>query len=320
MTQAKGIYSKTLMAFETADGVDPTDVATSAILIPFTKNSLLASQNSTDSTILRGRRDPAEPTPGNVTVDGDIPTAVDSTVTGYLLKGAFGNPTTTENTADSTYTHVYKPGNTQPSLMIEKGFPDIGTYHKYNGCKVSKIDMSVGGDGELLATYSFMGEKETIGTASVGTTPKEPVLDKFTQFDADLELGGNTMAIATALTLSIDMGLDGETQTIGSKGYRTSVNEGLIKISGKLTAFFTSSEYIKLAADNTTTSMKLTLTNGKKVFSIYLPEIRFTRNSPAVDGAAGIKQELNFNAFYKENTEKAAIVLSLTNDTASYAA
>lgn len=56
---------------------------------------------------------------------------------------------------------------------------------------------------------------------------------------ADLLLGGNKTATVTAFTMDIDFGLDGDTYAIGGKGYRTNVNEGLINISGSMTAFLT---------------------------------------------------------------------------------
>ena len=135
---------------------------------------------------------------------------------------------------------------------------------------------------------------------------------------ADLLLGNDKTATVTAFTMDIDFGLDGDTYAIGGKGYRTAVNEGLITITGSMTAFFNDNTYLEMAENSTETSAELVFAVGDMKLSLLLPEIKFSRNSPAVDGPSGIKQELQYSAYYQDSAENAAIVATMQNTTESY--
>lgn len=316
MTQAKGAKARVLLGFETAFNTDPADIATSAIKLPINSCTMAGSQNTTAPGTITGQRDPVEPIMGNIDCGGDIVIPVDYTTFGHIMKACFGPPTTTGETAP--YLHKFKPGDTQPSLVIEKGFADIAQYLKYNGCKVSKFSLSVGGDGELTASLTFMGAKETISITTVSASPVSPTLDRLGHFNASLKIDGVAVAIATTMTLDIDFGLDGNTFAIGANGGRAAVNEGLLAISGAITAFFEDATYLNKAISGTAVSIELILTSGANILSFLMPEVKFARKSPSIDGPAGIKQELSYNAFYKSNAEGVAIVVSLTNATATY--
>ena len=317
--QAIGVYTTLKMGFETEFGKDPADLATKAVQMPFNTCGLAASQNKTDPATIRGRRDPVEPIMGNIDVSGDLAVPMDATAFGYWWKAAMGAPITTAvEGKDGFFKHVFKPADDQPSLVLEKGFSKINSYAKYNGCKVSKISISAGGDGELTATISIMGCDEKISTTTICASPSEPVMNRLNNFMANLILGGNKTATVTAFTMDIDFGLAGDTYALGGKGYRKAVNEGLINISGSMTAFFCDNTYLELAENNTETSAELTLEVGELQMSLLLPEIKFSRNSPAVDGPSGIKQELQYSAYYQDSDENAAIVVTMQNKVASY--
>lgn len=317
--QAIGVYTTLKMAFETEFGKDPANLASKAVQMPFNTCGLAASQNKTDPATIRGRRDPVEPIMGNIDVGGDIVVPLDATAFGYWLMAAMGAPTTTEVEDKAGYfKHVFKPADNQPSLVLEKGFPKINSYAKYNGCKISKISISAGGDGEVTATITVMGCDEKISTATMTATPTEPVMNRLNNFMADLLLGNDKTATVTAFTMDIDFGLDGDTYAIGGKGYRTAVNEGLITITGSMTAFFNDNTYLEMAENSTETSAELVFAVGDMQLSLLLPEIQFSRNSPAVDGPSGIKQELQYSAYYQDSAENAAIVATMQNTTESY--
>lgn len=316
MTQAKGAKARVLLGFESVFNTDPADIATKAIKLAINSCTLTGNQNTTAPATITGQRDPVEPIRGNIDSNGDIVVPVDYTTFGYLLKACFGAPTTTGETAP--YVHEYKPGDTQPSLVIEKGFQDIAQYMKYNGCKVSKLSLSVGGDGELTATLSFMGAKETISITSVSSSPVVPTMDRLGHFNASLKIDGTAVAISTNMSLDIDFGLDGDTFAIGANGGRAAINEGLLTIGGSITTFFENADYLNKAIAGTAVSIELILTSGANVLSFLMPEVKFARKSPSIDGPAGIKQELAYNAFYKSNAKGVAIVVTLTNATETY--
>ena len=314
-----GSKTSTLIAFETAYGVTPSDAATKAVRMPFNSNGIGSSQNSTSPSTIRGNRNPVEPIFGNNDVSGDIVIPVDYTAFGYWLKAAFGAPTSAKvGDTSNNYKHIFKIKDNQPSLTIEKAFPGINTYIKEHGCKVSKLSLSVGGDGELTATLSMMGGKEEITTTSMATSAVEPEFNRAQNFQAQIKIGGTVKGKMTSFSMDIDFGLDGDSYCIGGQGFREAICEGLMTISGTVEAFFDSKEYITMAEASTETSAEVVISNGTYSLSILLPEIKFARTSPGIDGPGGIKQSLNYNAYYQDDTNGSAAVVTLTNKNTSY--
>lgn len=313
-----GSKTSTLIAFETAYGVTPTDAATESIRMPFNTNGVASSQNSTAPSTIRGNRSSVEPILGNNDVSGDIVVPVDYTAFGYWLKAAFGDPTSEKVGETTNYNHIFKIKDSQPSLTIEKAFPGINTYIKEHGCKVSKLSLSVGGDGELTATISVMGGKEEITTTSMAPTPVEAVLNRAQNFQAKVKIGGTVKGKITSFGIDIDFGLDGESYCIGGNGFREAICEGLTSVSGTIEAFFDSKEYIAMAETSTKTSAEVVISTGDFALSILLPEIKFARTSPSMDGPGGIKQNLSYTAYYQEDANASAVVVTLTNQNTAY--
>lgn len=314
-----GSKTKTLIAFETAYGTTPGDAATKSIKLPINSNNVVSSQNSTTPQTITGSRSPVEPILGNNDVSGDIVVPVDYTAFPYWLKALFGDPSTTKEQPKAGYnTHTFKIGDTQPSFTLEKAFPGINTFARENGCKVSKLSLSVGGDGELTATISVMGAKESIETSTMGTTPIEAVFTRTQNFQAKVKIGGTAKGKITSFSMDIDMGLDGDTYCIGGGGYREAICEGLVTISGSLEAFFDNGDYLTMAENSTETSAEVIFTQGDLSLSFKLPEIKFARTSPGIDGPGGVKQNLTYNAYYQDGSEKSAVVVTVVNKVTAY--
>lgn len=314
-----GAKTKTFIAFESTYGEKPSDAATASVDVYFNTNGVAASQNTTSPSTIRGNRNPIEPIMGNIDVNGDIVVPVDYSAFGYWLKAMFGNPTTTSvNDKAGFYQHVFKVGDFQPSFTLEKAFPGIGQYLQYSGCKASKLSISVGGDGELTATISVMGAKETVVSETMATTPIVPDFQRAKNFQSSIKIGNEIEAKGTSFSMDIDAGLDGDSYCIGSNGYRTAVCEGILSCSGTLEAYFADAKYISLADTNAETSAEVTLAAGDYSLSVKFPEIKFARTSPSIDGPTGIKQSLSYNAYYDNSAEESAVVVTLVNETASY--
>lgn len=43
--------------------------------------------------------------------------------------------------------------------------------------------------------------------------------------------------------------------------------------------------------------------------------MKISRNTPSIDGPTGIKQTLDYSAFYKENAQNSSVVVTLINKT-----
>lgn len=311
-----GAKTSTLIVPEVEYGVTPAAPGASAIRLPFNSNSVAASQNSTSPSTIRGNRSPVEPIFGNKDLGGSIVAPVDYVAIGYWLKMAFGAPETTA--VSGGHQHVYKINNAQPSFSMEKMFPGISKYIVASGCKISKLSITVGGDGELTASIDVMGAKETVNGSSLSATPTEARFVRASNFDAALKIGGAEAARITSFSIEIDFGLDGDSYSIGKHGYREAICEGICSVTGTMEAFFADSTYLDMAESSTETSAELILTQDTKSLSFKMPEIKFALTSPSIDGPSGVKQSLNYSAYYDDSAEASAVVVTLVNDMTAY--
>ncbi len=312
--QAKGYMGRLIYDIETSFGVAPT--TTAGKILPFNKCELKAAQTIITPATITGTRNPVEPARGHIAVDGPLEIPVDTNAIGHWMYGIFGKPVTTG--AAAPYTHVFKPKNSgQPSLVLEKGFTDIGQYFKYSGCKIGSFKLTAGDDGELTASMDIVGANEVIATTSYEAAPTSVTLDRINNFQAVLKEDGVVTANIKTMDLELKMGLDSDQYTLGKIG-RGDIPEGLIEVSGTLKALFTDISVINKGVSATETKLELSFTNGDKSLTFLLPEVQYERTSPTITGPAGVTAEFKFSGYYKNSSEAAAIVVTLVNDTADY--
>lgn len=325
MTQAKGFMSRMVLDFETEFGQSPT--SKSGKIYPVNTLELISKQELIKPATIRGSRHQAPPARGRLSVEGSAQLPFDISAIGYIFKGLFGAPLTEAagGSYNSTYKkHTFKPANTQPSLVIEKGFTDINQYYIYNGCKLSTFKLPFGGEGELLATVEFMGASETLGTAPYTTTPQTPAFDRLNNFHATIKEAGQEIGIVSKGELNINMGLDGSQYTVGAGNNRGGIPEGIIAVSGMVTVLFSDAVLMDKVINGTPSSLELLYTlpadvaTDNKMLSISIPELVFERTSPKISGPAGVSVDLNWQGFYNTNSEATSIKVELINAVASY--
>lgn len=248
--RAQGAQSSLTMAFETDFGTTPS---TGGVVMPIISSSLKASQNLNDSSVIRGTRNPAAPSRGNIDTSGSIVPPVDVLGFGYWLKLGFGAPTTTAQ--GSGKKHVFKIGPDMPSATFEQGYKDISTYQQFSGVRMNKMSLNFGGDAELTASIDVMGCKETMAAVPFDTAPKSIVFTPFENLEATIKEGGATVANVLSMSLDIDFGLDGDSYAIGGKGFRTYIDTGIIGVSGTIKAFFQNMDLLNKAVNGTESSL-----------------------------------------------------------------
>lgn len=323
--QAKGFKGRLVFDYESSFGVSPSTKKGS--VLAYNTLEVTGKQTLITPATIRNSRHQAQPAKGNTSVDGSVQIPFDISQIGYILKGLFGAPTTVS--AGSTYATSYKkhtfiPAAEQPSMVIEKGFTDLGQYYLYNGCKLSKFKLPFGGDGELVATVDIMGSQETVSANAYVPTPVTLPFDRLNNFQSTIKENGTVLGIVSKGEINIDMGLDGNQYTIGGGGVRGAIPEGLVAVTGSLTVLFTDMNLLKKAFDGTTTSLELSyITKGlttdlNKKLTIEVPELVFERTSPTITGPAGVSVDLNWQAFYNTGTDATSIKIELINDIEKY--
>ena len=312
MTQATGALSKLVMGFQ----ADAATTATAGFVLPVNKSTIKSSRNQIIPATIRGNLNPTEPSDGNLSVAGDIEVPVDSLAMWYWLKAAFGAPTTA---GTDPYTHVFKAGDPtapRPYITIEHQFTDLATpqFFLYVGCKINSMSLSMGADSELVVTMAVVGISETIGTSSFDGSATTINMSRLKNNQMTLKEGGGSIANAKLVDCSINWNVDTDQYVIAAGGTLGAVPDGVMGVSGNLSALFETISLLTKAMESTESSLEATFTaSASSALVIEFPELKYTRNSPGIEGPKGIVQSLPWGAYYDNGADETSVMVTLTN-------
>lgn len=299
-----------LVAFGTA--------AAAGYILPINTFDVRSTRALNKVNTLQASRNPLEPFAGNLSVAGNIVVPLDSVAMGYWLIGMFGLPTTT---GASPYVHEFKIPSVQRSLTLETAFTDLASakYQRFVGNKINSLGISVGGDGELVASMGVIGRSDSMEAATfhAGTAI---TMARLNNFQAAVTEGGGALGNATELAINIGFPID-PYHVIGGGGLIGSLAEQKVEVSGNIKTLFENDTLLAKALAGTESGLKLTVTNtANSVFELEIQELLYERNSVPVPGPQGLLVDLNFQGYYANGDEASGIVARLTNTFASYAA
>ncbi len=318
MSEAKRFKSQLLLEYETAYKTAPSTA--SAAKLPFNSNDLKLNRNIQQPGTIRSNRNPTIPFRGNMDVSGNVAVPLDLISIGFWLKGLLGSPTTTGSA--SPYTHVFKVGDTIPSMIIDKGFSDVSLYYKYEGVKINTMAITFGGDGELTATFGLIGAKETKGTSAYDASPTDytSISTRFENFEAAVTEGGSSIATLTQVALNVNNNLDGSVYCLGANGERSYLPEGQIAVTGSITGIFDSDALLLKGRNFTESALVITLTDGSYSLAFDIGELVYDYPSPGVPGPGSetIFQTLNFVGYYSNDADASAIKITLVTSQATF--
>jgi hypothetical protein len=217
------------------------------------------------------------------------------------------------------HSHEFVVGDSMPSLILEKGFTDIGQYALHAGCKLGSLKLEAGGDGELTVSMGVMGATETLSTSPYDASPVAVAIKRFNSFQASLSEGGVAMAAGTKASLDINFNLDGDQYVIGGGGVRGGLPEGVLAISGSLSALFEDTTLLDKAIGGTESSLSLAFVSGHHSLAIDVEELRYGRQSPGISGPKGILVELPWQGYYADGAAGSSVVFTLVNEIKTYA-
>ncbi len=316
---ARGYKTQCLLDFETSFGTAPETPA--GKVLPINSFGLNVSRNKTSAETLTGRRDPAEPFDGNVEVAGDVTVPVDTRAFGYWLKLVLGTPTTTAVEGETgVYSHVFKVTDNNPSGLVQCQYgTNPLTYGLFNGVKAASMNISTGGDEELTASISLAGKSVAYSENNYNASADLVTLKRLNNFQAALKKDGTTFATVTQFDFTVDNGLDTGIRTIGGEGMVYDIPEGIMSVTGTMTALFTSLDLLNNAKNSTEMALELEWKiDANNLLRIAFPEVQLQYQSPSVDGAQGILAEYPFVSYFADGTENSVVVATLINDVASY--
>jgi hypothetical protein len=225
---------------------------------------------------------------GNKAVAG--PLAVNYAATDFdpLLESLF-NSTWTSN--------VLKTGSTVKSFSFEQGSLDINQYSVYTGVQVNSLTLDVPVNGLCKATFNLVGKGMTIsGTTLDSTITAATASQPFFHAGGTFKEGGTTVAIITAINLTIDNGTT-TNYALGSSDAH-GLTLGMSKVSGTVTAYFEDSTIVSKFIAGTTTSLEFTLTDGTKSHTYKMSGVKYNGATKTIGSQGPILISLPFTAVY----------------------
>jgi hypothetical protein len=223
------------------------------------------------------------------------------------------------------YVHEWKVGNTQPQFTYEKSFTDLTTdrYARHLGCKVDTLSLDIGGDGELVANLGIYGAEDSWQTSPFDASPTTPSFSAVNNFGGAITEGGSSSDVVTAVSLNLGFGIDKRSEIIpiANAGIRTDLPVGSMQIGGSVTAIFNDDGYTLLnkGIAATESSLKVTITASDiSVVEFEIQELEYSRDGVEVQTPEGLLVPMNFEGYYDNGSEAAAIVWRVTNHVSGY--
>lgn len=317
MGQARGYKGRLVVDFETTFGANPGVPA--AKVLPINSYDVGIDRQMKQAQTLTGNRNPVQPFAGFTKLEGSAVVPLDLIAFGWWLKGMFGAPATT---GSGPYTHVFKVGDTQPSMVAEKKYDFMSSqkYVRQNGVKISTLGLKFGGDDELVANLGIIGATEQAPSGTpYQASPTNVAFNRVSNFEAAITEGGSAIATVTEAEINVDFGLDAENFVIGGGGVLGDLPEGIAGVSGSITALFDSDALLTKALNSTESSLAITLTKATHSLKFEVPELLYSPKSPGITGPKGVKITLPFQGYYNDGAGASAFIATLINAQATYA-
>jgi len=212
--------------------------------------------------------------------------------------------------------NVLKAGVLRRSYTIERYFSDIAPadkpWHRFTGCEINALNLSVPTEGKVTGAFSFMGKDMSLGDAlitgaSYSASTTTDVIDSFT---GTIEEGGQSIGIVTEITLALQNNLAAK-PVVGSK---TTLQHsiGRSNLTGQITAYFENAALLEKFVDEAYSSLKFTLADDAgNSYEFLLPKIKYTGGVLNVSGEGPITLPLPFQAV-RDDTEGTNIKITRT--------
>ena len=254
MPQARGSQSAYNIYDETTYGADPGSPSADKLYLK--SCGLSSAQNKIESETLTGVRTQSRPTAGNIDASGPLVMELGAESIGKLLKHALGQVATT---GASPYVHTITLGALPVGFTFEKDYGSnisgSGRFEKFNGCRISSMDVDIPSEGNVLVTFNAQGANSSLQSAALDGTPTDSSHTTFSVASlGTIEEGGSTIATIKAMKFSLNNDLDTDGYVLGAAGVRAELAEGFAMVTGEITAVFDSAALLPKAINSAATS------------------------------------------------------------------
>lgn len=272
--------------------------------VPITGDSLGLTKDAIEAGKLRADRQVEDLRHGNRQIGGDIPGELEYGSYDGLIEAAM---------MGTWSTNVLKAGTTRRSFTFEKYFDlDTDEYHRFTGVEINSMNVSVQPNAMPTISFGTLGKDMTTNTAQVASSTYSAATDSipFDSFTGTITEGGSSIAIVTQLDFTLENGIE-PAFVIGSATTLQGA-EGKSRVTGTLTAFFTSKALYDKFIDETESEIVLTLTDPDgNDLQFDFPRVKYTGGNPDVSGDGTVTIALEFTALYN-SVDASQLVITRT--------
>lgn len=304
MTIANGAQHSLHFVAESTYGTTPSTPTWTPC--PHTGTTLALTKDAIESEKLRGDRQVEDFRHGNKSIGGDISCELEYGAFDALLEAALGGTWTTD---------VLKAGTTRRSFTFERKFADLSTpeFHRYTGCEINSMALSVAPNQMIGLTFGIVGKDIALATAEVASSTYSADAGEtpFDSFTGSITEGGSTIAVVTALEMTLENGLE----PLFSVGSQTTTQPaiGKSRVTGSLTTYFDSKTLYEKFVNETSSSIELTLTDvDGNDYIIDIGNVKYNSGQPDVAGEGPVTIAMDFVGLYNASDASNIVITRST--------
>ena len=266
-----------------------TPVTPTMVSLRHTTCGLVLNKDAFQSAELRSDRQISDFRHGTYQVNGDV---------GFELSYGEYDPILEAGLFGTWTTDVLKAGTTEKFFTIEREFSDITQYGVFTGCYINTFNLSIAANAIVTGTFGVVGKSASYSGAPLDAAPTASQTNSpFDSFTGTLDEGGSTIAVVTAIDISIDNGVT-PAFVVGSNSSARNV-AGRSNVTGTVTAFFEDATLLNKFINETESSLELTLGSGTATsYVIELPRIKYSGGDNSVNDEGPIEITMPFQALY----------------------
>jgi len=265
--------------------------------LPFTSHSLNMTKDRVEGTDIQADRMSRVDRHGNRTVAGDIQADLRDTDFDELIEGAM---------MSTWATNVIKIGTTPKYFSIEDYAADIDQSRLFTGCSVNTLSVALAPNAMVAGTFGLVGKNMAI-SATEKTQDAATDASPFDAYSGDLEIGGTTSAIVTAMDFTLTNGV-APTFVVGDDS-APSLEVGNAVIEGSLSVYFEDEAMINRFINETETSLKVTVGDNAgtpNTLEFFFPRCKINSADVGVDGPTSRMIAMSFVAL-RDDTEATSL-------------
>ena len=249
---------------------------------------------------------------------------------GTIMQQIFGSSVSAQvgATLEYTQTHTLDETNWGKGMhaSVQKGLSQSDgtvTPMTYDGCKAQEATFTCDEDGFLMLDVVWLCRKETVGGASAFALQTASYITDNPPFAWDQAVFtlDSVARVTKGWSLKITKTLDAERYGLGSVLRREPLTVGAWELTGDIDVEFeNATDYPKYTA-GTEVPLNITFTDTEEIdtgapFSIGfdIPTIKFTGETPKIEGEGLIRQKLPYMVF-DNGTDAPITVVQSTSDT-----